>query len=382
MLAGNRVWREFAAASEREGRKEDAMSSGGWMPPHEAPQSTEVVGSVDYGQRAAYAMRPLTLGEVLDRSFAVYRANFWLFVGIAVLSATVQLISQAVVLVVTRGFIPVPRTQTQTLPMQFHFQLAGTQIGSGIGSLLFFLAAAVTQAATVWALSEVYLGRRTTIGDSIRAVLGRWLRFVGIGLWQGWSLVWLPVVLIVPAVILARATRVGIAGAFGAGVLIFLAVTGGLAVGIVMFLRNSLAVQAAVVEGLKVRAAMRRSKVLAVGAKGRIFVVYLIAWCLFLVAGIMETPLLMIIGFGAMKGERHVLLQAVLLLVNFVAHSMVAPVLMIGLSLVYFDQRVRQEALDLLLMLGGGSAAGPRTDVSEVSLQTRAEGPAGDAAAL
>ena len=374
---------EFRAASEREGQGDDAMSAGGWMPPSQELQGTEVAASGDYGQRAAYAMRPLTLGEVLDRSFAVYRANFWLFVGIAVLSATVQLVAQTVVLVVTRGYIPVIRPQPHATPLDLHLHVTGMQMGSSIGSLLFFLAAAVTQAATVWALSEVYLGRRTTIGDSIRAVLGRWLRFVGIGLWQGWSLVWLPLVLIVPALILlASVPRVGIAGAFGGGALIFLAATGGLAVGVLMFLRNSLAVQAAVVEGLTVRVAMRRSKALAVGAKGRILVVYLIAWCLFLVAGILETPLLMIVGFGALKGERHVLLQAVLLLVNFVAHSMVTPVLMIGLSLVYFDQRVRQEALDLLLMLGGGSAAGPRTDTVGASLESRAEGPAGDATTL
>jgi hypothetical protein len=369
--------------SEREGHEENEMSSGGWMPPHEGPQGTEVAGNVDYGQRANYALRPLTLGEILDRSFAVYRANFWLFVGIAFLSAAVQLVAQAVVLVITRGFIPAVRTQPGKFPLDLHVHLVGRQIGSGIGTLLFFLAAAVTQAATVWALSEVYLGRRTTIGDSIRAVIGRWLRFVGIGLWQAWSLLWLPIVLMVPALVLiSRATRVGIAGVIAGAVLFFLAMTGGLAYGIYAFIRNSLAVQPAVVEGIGVRAAMRRSKVLAEGAKGRIFVVYLIAWCLFLVAGIAEMPLLMIIGFGALKGERHVLLQVVLLFVNFIAHSMVTPVLMIGLSLVYFDQRVRQEALDLLLMLGGVAAAGPQTDATGTSLEMRTQGPTGDAAGL
>lgn len=356
------------------------MSSSGWMPPHEGPQSTEVAGAGDYGQRTVYAMRPLTLGEILDRSFAVYRANFWLFVGIAVLSAMVELAAHAIVLVIYKGVIPAPHTKA---PFDFSYLVSGQQIGGVISAVLFFLAAVVTQAATAWALSEVYLGRQTTIGDSIRAVIRRWLGFVGIGLWQGWSLVWLPLALAVPAfVLLARAPRWGLAAAFGGGLLLFLAMTGGFAFGVIMFLRNSLAVQAAVVEGSKVRASMRRSKVLAAGAKGRIFVVYLIAWCLFMVAGILEMPLALIIGFGALKGERHVLLQVALLLVNFVAHSMVMPVLMIGLSLVYFDQRVRQEALDLLLMLGGGTAAGLQSGAPPNPLETRAEGPAGDAAAF
>jgi hypothetical protein len=325
------------------------MSSGEWIP----AQGTEVAGGGDYRPQPAYALRPLSLGEILDRSFAVYRANFWLFVGIASLSAMVQFIANAALLVINRGFIPNPRTQR----VGFHFHFGVQEGGAGISTLLFFLAAAVTQAATVWALSEVYLGRRTTIGESIGAVIGRWLRFLGIALWQAWSVLWLPLVMMVPAIFLMQRMRFGMAGAVGGGILIFLAATGGLTFGIIAFLRNSLAVQAAVVEGLKVRKAMRRSKVLAAGAKGRIFVVYLITWCLFMVAGVMEMPLLMIIGFGALKGERHLLLQVVLQVVNFVAHSAVTPVLMIGLSLVYFDQRVRQDGFDLLLMLDGGAGA-------------------------
>jgi hypothetical protein len=158
----------------------------------------------------------------------------------------------------------------------------------------------------------------------------------------------------------------------------------GLALGVLFFLRNMLGVQAAVVERLKVRTAMRRSKVLSSGAKGRIFVVLLITWCLFMVAGILEMPMAFVVGFGAMRGEQHVLAQAGVLVVNFVAHTVVSPVALIGLSLVYFDQRVRQEALDLLLMLGGGAEAGPGVAGGEAMLkkQTDELGPASDAASF
>ena len=77
------------------------------------------------------------------------------------------------------------------------------------------------------------------------------------------------------------------------------------------------------------------------------------------------------------------LLQVVILLVNFVAHSAVTPVLMIGLSLVYFDQRVRQDGLDLLLMLDAGANAetvAPGRRSAPPTLQ--AGEPASDAAAL
>ena len=126
-------------------------------------------------------------------------------------------------------------------------------------------------------------------------------------------------------------------------------------IGVIAFIRNSLAVQSAVLEQLKVRAAMRRSKVLTAGAKGRIFVVYLITWCLFLVAGHDRDAAESAGHCWASAGQQHIGAQVVMLLVNFVAYSVVVPVMMIGLSLVYFDQRVRQDGLDLLLMLDGGS---------------------------
>ena len=149
--------------------------------------------------------------------------------------------------------------------------------------------------------------------------------------------------------------------------------------GAIAFIRNSLGVQSAVLEQLKIRAAMRRSKVLTAGAKGRIFVVYLITWCLFLVAGMIEMPLSLLILLGVRHGQQHIGAQVAMLLVNFVAYSMVVPVMMIGLSLVYFDQRVRQDGLDLLLMLDGRANAGTGGSAPDA---LQAGEPASDAAAL
>lgn len=350
------------------------MASESWPPSGSPMQMTESTGVYPGWQRAAYELRPLSLGEILDRSFAIYRRHFWLFVGIGALSGGVQLVASAIQLLVYHG-VQARAGATVTVPI---FQ---RQIGGSISGLLFFLAAAVTQAATVWALSQVYLGRQATIGDSVRAVIGKWLRFVGIALWQAWSFMWLLLVAVIPGAVLLMPKPWGIP--WLGGTLIFVGVTGGVVYGAIAFLRNSLGVQAAVVEQLKVRPAMRRSKILAAGAKGRIFVVFLIAWCLYMVAGMLEAPLAFFVGMGAVRGQEHVLAQVAMLLVNFVAHAAVSPVAMIGLSLVYFDQRVRQEALDLMLMLGGSAGDGaemaPRSAEADAA---SALGPAGDAAAL
>jgi hypothetical protein len=90
-----------------------------------------------------------------------------------------------------------------------------------------------------------------------------------------------------------------------------------------------------------------------------------------------------------MRGEKHIAVQMVMLLVNFVAYSAVVPVMMIGLTLVYFDQRVRQDGLDLLLMLEGGvNASGNGTALTfhssqQDGLEPEQTGePGNDAAAL
>src|ERR1700753_4175229 len=39
---------------------------------------------------AIFELRPLTLSEVLDRTFSLYRSRFWLFAGISAISAAIQ----------------------------------------------------------------------------------------------------------------------------------------------------------------------------------------------------------------------------------------------------------------------------------------------------
>lgn len=346
------------------------MSFGGWT----GAEGTEVAGGGNYGQRPMNVLRPLSLGEILDRSFAVYRANFWLFVGIGSLSAAMQLLSNAVQLLVFHGIVPNLHQQAA----QLRHEAIARQVASGIGGLLVLLVSAVTQAAIVWALSEVYLGRPTSIGEALGTVIKRWLRFVGIGLWQIWSAVWLLVPIIALGVGLVAGTT-KLHAAWVGVTLVFVLVVGALVYGVIAFIRNSLGVQSAVLEQLKVRPAMRRSKVLTSGAKGRIFVVYLITWCLFLVVGMIEMPLSLLILTGVRHGQQHIGVQVVMLLVNFAAYSMVAPVMMIGLSLVYFDQRVRQDGLDLLLMLDGGTSAAANHSAAP---PLEAGEPATDAAAL
>lgn len=328
-----------------------------WLPPEsfsESPGAAEASAS-------RFELRPLSLGEILDRTFALYRSRFWLFASISAVAASVQVAVQAVSLTAMHTIL-------RTMPVPGQSGAAGTQVALGgilrmqsgayAVALVYFLVAAVTQAATSLAMSEVYLTGSASARAALGTVLTRWYRWIGIALWQAGSFLWVPLLGIVPGFLLltygSRSGNLALTGI--GGVLLFVAVFGGFAVGFVLYLRNALAVPAAVVERLTIRPAMRRSKVLAAGTKGRIFVVLLIAGCLYSVVAVLESPASLLIMI-APKGD-HYLVQASTLLISFLGRTVVAPVLLIGLTLVYFDQRVRKEALDIELLLQGSRAEG------------------------
>ena len=295
---------------------------------------------------AAYGLRPLSTGEVLDRTFSIYRAHFWLFAGLASLSGSFSLILNAVQLLVHRMVL---------LHHGFRIAALEAQIATIAMTVLMLPVEAVVYAASVLALCEVYLGREIRVRKALQSTMQRWARYVGIALWQGWSAAWLLTLVVLPgAVLLGMAARSPMFLVFGA-TMVFVGAVGGGVYGAIAYIRNSLGIPAALMEGTGVRASMRRSKVLAAGTKGRIFVVLLIAVALYIVAGAIESPMAFFIARSPLQD--HVLAQASVLLIGFVAHLLVSPVALIGLTLVYFDQRVRLEAFDLVMMIGGGSGA-------------------------
>ena len=337
-------------------------SQQGWLRPERIPQGPQTGTSPERTAPAMFELRPLSLGELLDRTFALYRSQFWLFAGIAAVSACVQVVVQALSLTAQHALMrSIALADPKTTGAQPPFALRGmlsAQIGTWVAGLLFFLVSAVTQAATSLAMSEVYLRRAVSAKQALLAVGKRWYRWIGIALWQVGSLMWVFLAAMVPAfVLVGYGTRSGNTAitAIG-GVLLFAAVFGGFPAGFVLYLRNALAVPAAVAERLGLRAAMRRSKGLAAGTKGRIFVLLLISGCLYFVVEVLQSPATFLIMFA--PKQEHYLAQAIALLVSFVGHTVVAPVALIGLTLLYFDQRVRKEALDLQLLLEGSRGVG------------------------
>lgn len=261
-------------------------------------------------------LRPLSLGELLDQTFQLYRKKFLLFVGIAA-------VPRLVVLLIQVGY----QAAIYSAPgSAFGPAAIGLTIVAGLISLvLLLIATAVSQAATTIGVSEVYLGRDITVGGAyqrIRGSMGRVTLIVfGLGLLTGIGFV----LLIVP--------------------------------GIYLMLTWALAIPAAMIEDLGFAECRDRSKALVEGARGRMFLIFVLVFALtYAVAFGILLPM-MALAMVATGGKVTLFVTAVNQIGEFISGSLVAPFGMIAFTLAYYDQRVRKEGFDIQLMMAAQAQA-------------------------
>src|SRR3989442_5385544 len=105
------------------------------------------------------ALRPMTLGELLDRTFFLYRRHFVLFVGLVGLPYLLLLAVQLFAVVLRSG---------EALAFDW------LSVVIILAQMVVYLPiVAVSQAATVIAVSHIHLGRETTIADAFHSIQGR-----------------------------------------------------------------------------------------------------------------------------------------------------------------------------------------------------------------
>jgi hypothetical protein len=337
------------------------MSGGqSWSAPESLAQTT-----------SGYDLRPLSTGEILDRTFQLYRSRFALFASLAALPAAVSFLSGVLQLLLTTG--------ERALRNGLHLQIISKPILAGIivmvGLVLYFVCYGITQAATTWAVAEIYLGRPASVRTSWKAATAHWLRYVLVTLRQYWSICWwLFLSIAMFFAVVALVPRLGGGAVIATGILAFLFGLQMLASGIYSIyaaIRVSLAIPASVIESLGPNPAIRRSRALLVERKGRIFLLGLLVLAISMVVGVVLAPLTFL-AVAAHGSERYIL-QMIQLLGGFVSRLIVGPVAAIALCLFYFDERVRHEGFDIeFLML---RAAGP-PPVSPVAEATTSPEPA------
>jgi hypothetical protein len=319
-------------------------------------------------------LRPLTLGELLDRTAQLYRTNFPLFAGIAAAYAAIALIINLVSVLVLEAY------KTSRFASVVSWQM---QLLSWSSLVVMMIVSNVAGAANNRAVAWVHLGEPATIRTAYRSILPHFWRYLGLGTLK----------LLVagsPVMVMYGAFQASYIHFVNKGVLprpgeipaptatpnpdslIFGLITLGFGIviwpvliyAVFMALRYALALPASVVENLKLRAAIRRGIALSKGSRGRIFVL----WMLVLVIEFMALALTQ--TFFVLYSVRHhyqlpVGLRIAQQIVSFFTNTFVGPILAIGTTLFYYDQRVRKEGYDIEWMMAAAGLAGVSAQPSE-----------------
>jgi hypothetical protein len=260
---------------------------------------------------ATVDLRPMSLGEVLDRTFTLYRENFLLFAGIAALP-------QLLMLLFNFGLLATQRSNIRNVePGAAAGLMGGFLLGALVAVALALLFFAIAQAATISAVSDLYLGRETSIRNAYANAKGS---------------VWIVVAIVI---------------------MVFLATVVGFMLliipGIILMCRLALAVPAAIVEKDGAVRSMERSMELTRGYFWQMFLLLLLVGVLTWIVGtVLQLPVVASSFTAALaKQQVSVGVSIYSYLAQFVSSVLVGPIGTISASLMYYNLRVQKEGFDI-----------------------------------
>ncbi|WP_449478040.1 glycerophosphoryl diester phosphodiesterase membrane domain-containing protein [Streptomyces abikoensis] len=316
-------------------------------------------------QPGVIPLRPLQAGEIVEGAVRTMRIHWRAVLGI---SLTVAIGTQAVATVVDRVW---DRSAVELDPLggvtpETPQELVEA-IGNGLGGLgvawLLSLVGSITASALLTVIvSRAVLGRPVTAREAWQSARPQLGRMAGL-------MVLVPMLLIgVFAVGIVWGLLAAAAGAEQAGM--SLTALGGLAAMVVatwLWIRYSLAAPALMLEKQGVTAAMRRSAKLVQGSWWRVFGIQLISILITALVSLMAQALVLVFdvfvhGAGAGAGEQSVASAtdwASLVEIGIaavVSSVLTLPVTAGMTALLYMDQRIRRESLDLELARSAGAA--------------------------
>ena len=260
-------------------------------------------------------LRPLEIGDVLDETFRMYRRHFLLFAGVSVVLA----IPSAAISGLALGWFSTALSQVSGTPDLSSF---GTVLGAlAVAGAVGLVILPFNNGAIVYAASESALGRPVTPGGIVTGILRRYFGLLGYWLLFAITLGLSIALCVVPVVLW-----------------------------IWVFVGWSVVTPVMFVERIGLGAAMGRSWNLVQGRWWRTFVILLLMYIVWYVASIALSGFIQVTQVLLMLVMSPFLASALAAASGQLVSALVNPVMQIAIVLVYFDLRVRREALDLFSM--------------------------------
>jgi hypothetical protein len=294
-------------------------------------EETKRMTSITPPSAAMQNLRPMNIGDLLDRTIRIFRANFGRFFLIGAIVGIPMLALQLI------GFVPylTAMTDFQQLaqngglsdpdnPFAVFQPLAGPFALLMVVSIIAGLLSSLAYVAQVRLAGKAIDGGTLSLGEAYRGSISGWLKMIGVGL--------LLYLVLIPTMLLAIIPCVGIIA------VIAIVAAGGVRLGF--------APQAIALEGAGVIDSLKRSAALTRGHFWRLLG-YLIVISLLVYAVISIPALIVQLGATFALAQWPIAGALVSTVVSTLLSLAIQPVILIAQTLLYVDQRNRVEGLDI-----------------------------------
>ena len=254
---------------------------------------------------------PMSVGQVLDRTFKLYKESFLRYVAIvAVVQVPITLLALLLIGMIGGTFAANNGEAGEEMAV-------ATIIGAVITLFLSIVASALCQGALCKSVSESYLGREVSVGEAYKFALPKLWTLIVAAIMVGLSVMGGMILLIVPGIIFA--------------------------------LWLLLTTPVIMIENTKATKAMGRSKFLVSGNLGKAFIlafcVLAITWILGMLFGLIATAIA-----KPMAGGNAMASMLIQQFGSMIGQILAAPIASAAYILFYYDLRIRKEAFDLEML--------------------------------
>jgi hypothetical protein len=302
--------------------------------------------------RMTPVLRPMNTGEILDRTFEIYRQRFLLFTGIAALPATAMLgLHFADIAWWHTDRLLGQLDRGESVAWNWAVAFAYSHI-SGFLAVLF-------GPAFVQAGSNTLFGESVSIGGSLRFAAARWRTYLWIAFLKlGAELIGPEIsavgIVVGTAFVLDKLNMLD--DSFLMGAVVLLAAAGLIFMILWVGACMSLAVPAASLEGLGGVKAVRRSWTLTKGSRWRILLTWFaILICSLVLQGgiqfVVRWITILLYRTVHYAGFNRSVYAGLIFFFYAVVHAVIGPLYPLAITLFYYDQRVRKEGYDLEKMI-------------------------------
>ncbi|MFD7867437.1 glycerophosphoryl diester phosphodiesterase membrane domain-containing protein [Streptomyces sp. NPDC059783] len=327
----------------------------GWGVPPQGPGRYHPPAAAKPG---VIPLRPLGVGEILDGAVSAMRAHWRTVLGITL---AVSVVAQTANLLIQRYLLPDPPAIDRNATGSEALRQASEAFRSSLLNttppmLIGMLATIFTTAVLTVVISRSVLGRPVTLGDAWAEARSRLLPLLGLTVLLALIAGAIMTVGILPGFLLGDTAGVGLA---------FLGLLAAIVVFLWLMVRLSLASPALMLERQSIASSMRRSAKLVRGAWWRVFgILALTVLLTFVVTLVIGIPFGLIAasvdggGLSAFATGETTEFGWPFLIVSAIGDVVISTItypLSAGVvALLYVDQRIRREALDLELARAAG----------------------------